>query len=169
MKRAAVLMSALAVILYTVGMSAQAKPSFAGKWAMEMPAGDAAGGGAPGGGRGGRGGRGGGAVSGMEVTIAQDANSLTINKTQGQNPVTLTVNLDGSKTENKVTTRNGEVVQTLSGAWEGNKLTITTSADMGRGPMTTKQTLSIEGGNLVVENFGADGTAMAKVTYKKAM
>jgi hypothetical protein len=34
MKRAAVLMSALAVILYTVGMSAQAKPSFAGMWAM---------------------------------------------------------------------------------------------------------------------------------------
>jgi hypothetical protein len=171
MKRAAVLMSALAVVLYTVGMSAQAKPNFAGKWTMEMPAGGAMpGGGAPGGGgRGGRGGGRGGAVSGMEVTITQDANTLTINKTQGQNPVTLKINLNGSDSPNTITTGRGEMRQTLMAVWEGDKLTITTSMDMGNGPTSTKQTLSLEGGNLVVENFGADGTAMAKVTYKKAM
>jgi hypothetical protein len=166
MKRAAVLVSALALVVYAVGLSAQAKPNFAGKWTMQMDpnAAPPAGGG---GGGGGRGGRGGGAVSGMEVTITQDANTLTIEKMQGQNPVKLTFKLDGSESKNTVQGRGGAVEQTSKAAWDGAKLTITTTADMGRGPMTTKQTLSLEGGNLVAENFGADGTSMAKVTYKK--
>jgi hypothetical protein len=177
MKRAAILVSALAVVLYTVGVGAQAKPSFAGKWMMEAPAGGGApgggapGGGAPGGGGGGRGGRGGGGpVSGMEVTITQDANTLTINKTLGQNPVTLKYTLDGSESKNTMMGRGGEVTQTSKAMWEGSKLTISTTAP-GRGGdmMTTKQTLSLEGGNLVVENMGADGTSMGKVTYKKGM
>jgi hypothetical protein len=171
--------SALAVVLYTISLGAQAKPSFAGKWAMEAPAGAApggappgGGGGAPGGGGGGggRGGRGGGGpVSGMEVTITQDATTLTINKTQGQNPVTLKYTLDGKDSKNTVMGRGGEVAQTSQATWDGSKLKITTSADMGRGPMTTTQVLSIESGNLVVENMGADGTSMGKLTYKKGM
>ena len=175
MKRAAVLVSALAVVLYTVGVGAQAKPNFAGKWTMEAPAAapaPAPGGGAPGGGGGGggRGGRGGGGpVSGMEVTITQDATTLTINKTQGQNPVTLKYTLDGKDSKNTVMGRGGEVTQTSQATFEGSKLVITTTADMGRGPTTTKQAISMEGGNLVVENMGPDGTSMGKVTYKKAM
>ncbi len=170
MKRAAVLMSALAVVLYTVGMNAQAKPNFAGKWAMEMPAGGGApGGGGGGGGRGGRGGRGGGAVSGMEVTITQDANTLTIEKMQGQNPVKLTIKLDGSDSKNTVMGRGGEMEQTQKAMWEGNNLTITTSMDMGGNPVSTKQTLSMEGGNMVVQNYGADGSPTTKLTYKKGM
>lgn len=168
MKRAAVLISALAVAISTVAISAQA-PSFAGKWTMQVdpaaaPAAPPAGGG--GGGRGG-GGRGGGAVSGMEVTIAQDATTLTINKTQGQNPVTLKYTLDGKDSKNTTTGRNGEIVSTSQAKWEGAKLTVTTTADQGRGPATTKQTIWLEGGNLVVENFGADGTSTGKITYKK--
>jgi hypothetical protein len=167
MKRAAVLVSALAVVLYTVGISAQA-PSLAGKWTMQVdPAAAPPGGGGGGGGRGG--GRGGGPVSGMEVTITQDATTLTINKTQGQNPVTLKYTLDGKDSKNTTMGRGGEVVQTSQAVMAGGKLTITTTADMGRGPTTTKQVLSIEGGNLVVENLGADGTSMSKVTYKKSM
>ena len=168
MKRAAVLVSALAVVLYTVGMSAQGA-SFAGKWAMDpasAPAAPAGGGG--GGGRGG--GRGGGGpVSGMEVTIMQDASSLTINKTQGQNAVTLKYTLDGKDSKNTIMGRGGEVTQTSQATMAGGKITITTTADMGRGPTTTKQVLSMEGGNLVVENMGADGTSMGKITYKKGM
>jgi hypothetical protein len=166
MKRAAVLVSALALVVYAAGLSAQAKPNFAGKWTMQMDPNAAPPAGGGGGGCG-RGGRGGGPVSGMEVTITQDANTLTIDKMQGQNPVKLTYKLDGSDSKNTVQGRGGAVEQTSKAAWEGSKLTITTTADMGRGPMTTKQTLSIEGGNLVAENFGADGTSMAKVTYKK--
>jgi hypothetical protein len=178
MKRAAVLVSALAVVLYTVGISAQAKPNFAGTWVMDMPAPAAApaappaGGGGGGGGRGG-GGRGGGAVSGMEVTIVQDATTLTINKMAGgaggaaPTPVKVVLTLDGKDSKNTSTGRNGEVVTTSQAVWDGAKLTVTSTADQGRGPTTTKQTISMEGANLVVENFGADGTSVSKLTYKK--
>ena len=170
MKRAAVLVSALAVVLYTVGISAQAKPNFAGTWVMEAPATRAAppAGGGGGGGRGG--GRGGGAISGMEVTIAQDATTLTITKMGGgQNPapVVLKYTLDGKDSKNTTMGRGGEVVATSQAVWDGAKLTITTTADQGRGPTTTKQSIWMEGGNIVVENFGADGTSMSKITYKK--
>ena len=157
MKRAAVLVSALAVVLYTVGISAQAKPNFAGTWVMEAPAAPAAppAGGGGGGGRGG--GRGGGAISGMEVTIVQDATTLTINKTQGgggggaPTPVTLKYTLDGKDSKNTTMGRGGEVVATSQAVWDGAKLTITTTADQGRGPTTTKQSIWMEGGNIVVE------------------
>ena len=168
MKRAAILVSAFAVVL---SMATSAQAQFAGKWTMVVdPA--AAPPAAPGGGGGGRGGGrgGGGPVSGMEVTIAQDATSLTINKMAGGQapaPVTLKYTLDGKDSKNTVAGRGGEVVQTSQAAMAAGVLTITTTQDQGRGPQTTKQTLKIEGGNLVVENFGADGTSMAKVTYKK--
>jgi hypothetical protein len=168
MKRATLLVSALAVVLYTIGMSAQA-PSFAGKWTLQVDpaAAPPAGGGGGGGGRGG--GRGGGPVSGMDVTIMQDATTLTINKTQGQNAVTLKYTLDGKDSKNTTMGRGGEVVQTSQAVMAAGKLTITTTADMGRGPTTTKQVISMDGGNLTVENMGADGTSMGKLTYKKAM
>ena len=164
MKRAAVLVSALAVVLYTVGMSAQAKPSFAGKWTMDAPAGGAApAGGGGGGGRGG--GRGGGLVAGMEVTITQDATMIKVDRMQGQNAVSMTVKLDGSESKNSVMGRGGAATEMVSKAtWEGAKLVINTTG----GPMPTKQMLSLDAGNLVVENAAADGT-IAKVTYKKGM
>ena len=166
MKRAAVIVSALAVLV-TVGISAQA-PSFAGKWTMQMDP-NAAPPAAPGGGGGGggRGGGRGGPVSGMEVTITQDATTLTIAKTQGANAVTLKYTLDGKDSKNTTQGRGGDVVQTSQAMVAAGKLTITTTADQGRGPATTKQTLSIEAGNLVIENFGADGTSTGKLTYKK--
>jgi len=180
MKRTAVLVGALAVVAYTVAISAQAKPNFAGTWVMDAPAAPAAppaappAGGAPGGGGGGGGrggGRGGGgAVSGMEVTIVQDATTLTINKTAGGQtpaPVVVKLTLDGKDSKNTSQGRNGEVITTSQAVWDGAKLMITSTADQGRGPTTTKQSLSLEGGNLIVENFGADGASMAKLTYKK--
>ncbi len=68
--------------------------------------------------------------------------------------MTLKFTLDGKDSKNTVMGRGGEVVTTSQATMAGGKLTITTTADMGRGPTTTKQVLSIEGGNLVVENIG---------------
>lgn len=173
MKRASILASALAVVLYTVGISAQA-PNFAGKWTMDAPAAAAAPPAAPaGGGGGGRGGgRGGGPVSTMAVTITQDATTLTIDKVQpGRGgaegtPVKLTYKLDGTESKNPGG-RGGEA--TSKAVWEGAKLTITTTAPGAEAPVTTKQSISLEGGKLKVENFGADGAAMAVLTYTKGM
>jgi hypothetical protein len=176
MKRAAILVSALAVVLYTVGMSAQAKPSFAGKWTMDAPAtppaAPPAGGG--GGGRGG-GGRGGGPVSTMAVTITQDATTLTIDKVQpGRGgaegaPIKLTYKLDGTDSKNMVAGRGGQMEQTAKAVWEGDKLTISTTQTMGDAPVTTKQSISMDGAKLKVENFGADGAATTTMTYSKSM
>src|SRR5690606_3323508 len=97
MKRATALLTAMAVILGTAAMIAQARPSFAGKWTLD-PASVAPAGGAPGGGRGG--GRGG---LGQELTITQDATTLTLEYVGGgrnPGPVKLAYALDGSESKN---------------------------------------------------------------------
>jgi hypothetical protein len=155
------MMCATAMVLTAAATAfAQAKPNFAGTWVREMPA-DPAGGG--GGGRGG-GGRGGG--FGMEPTITQTATSITIKwMGGGQNPVeqVRTYNLTG-ESKNKVMGRGGETEQVTVSTWEGNKLVLTTGQ--------TKQVLSIEGGNLVIEQTSpgrGEGAApmTTKITYKK--
>ena len=170
MKRAAILVGALAVVL---SMATSAQAQFAGKWTIVVdpaaapPA--APGGGGGGGGRGGGGG--GAAVGGMEVTIAQDATSITINKTQGQAPITLKFTLDGKDSKNTFTGRGGEVVQTGQAMLSAGKLTISTTQDAGRGPTTTKQVISIDGGNLKVETTapgrGGGEPTTTTTTYKK--
>jgi len=98
MRRVAVLMSAFAVVLWTVSAFAQAKPNFAGTWTREAPAGGAAAGG--GGGGGGRGGGGGGGGWGAECTITQTATDLTVEYMGGGQtpaPIKLVYKLDGTE------------------------------------------------------------------------
>ena len=165
MRRISALLSVAAVVLWTVGVYAQAKPNFSGKWTREAPAGGAAAGG--GGGGGGRGGGGGG--FGMENTITQDAKTLTVEYTQGQNPVKLVFNLDGSPSTNKVMGRGGEATDQVSKAtWDGAKIAITTTTPNGE----VKRVISMEGANMVIETTapGREGGAptTTKAVYKKA-
>jgi hypothetical protein len=128
------------------------------------PAGD-------GGGRGGGRGGGGGLGFGPEFTAAQKGNTLTITRTQGDQTVTATYNLDGSESKNMVAGRGGQQEQVSKAAWEGDKLVITTSLNFGGNAVEQKRVLSIEGGNLVIEqtNPGRGGGAptTTKVVYKK--
>ncbi|MCC7007638.1 MAG: hypothetical protein IT184_02370 [Acidobacteria bacterium] len=144
----------------TIAVSAQT--NFAGKWVMQ-PSADAAGGG--GGGRGGRGGL------GQELTITQDAGALTLEYVGGgQNPapVKLVYKLDGSESKNMMMGRGGQTEQVSKAAWTGSTLTITTTTQFGE----QKRTLSLDGGNLVIETSapGRDGGPgmSVKQTYKKA-
>jgi hypothetical protein len=148
MRRISALLSVAAVVLWTVGAYAQAKPDFSGKWVREAPAG--------GGGGGGGGGRGGGGGFGMENTITQNAKTLTIE---------LVYNLDGSDSKNSMPGRGGgaptEVVSKAT--WDGAKLVITTGEQ--------KRVISMEGANLVVETTGPgrEGAPQTtKAVYKKA-
>lgn len=159
MRRVTAALGTAAIVLMTIGVAAQA--NFAGKWTMQPPA--------DGGGGGGRGGRGG---LGQELTITQDASTLTLEYMGGgQNPapVKLVYKLDGSESKNMMMGRGGQMEQVSKAAWTGNVLTITTTMQMGE----MKRTLSLDGGNLVVETTapGRDGgPGMAnKVIYKKAM
>jgi hypothetical protein len=154
-------------------LAAQAKPDFSGKWVMDPASAPAppAGGGGGGGGRGGGRGGGGGAGFGQEFTATQDAKTLTISRMQGDQTVTATYNLDGSESKNTVQGRGGAQEQVSKAAWEGAKLVITTTLNFGGNNVEQKRTLSLEGGNLVVEQVqpgrdGGPGTPV-KVVYKK--
>lgn len=165
MRRVTALLSVIAVGLWTVSTFAQAKPSFAGKWVREAPAG----GGAPGGGGGGRGGGGGG--WGMNPTITQDDKTLTVEYTGGgQNPapMKLVFKLDGTESTNQVMGRGGEPAPQVSTAtWKGSTLVIVTKGANG----DTTRTVSLDGGNLVIDQTGPgrEGTPVTqKIVYKKA-
>ena len=145
MRRVATLVSTATVMMFTVGLLAQAKTNFAGKWIREAPAAPAAG-------------AAGGGGFGAENTITQDATTLTVEYTQGQNPVKLVFKLDGSESKNAG--RGGEVVSTAK--WDGSKLVITTKTENG----DQVQTWSMEGGNLTIERTGGRGAG--KTTYKKS-
>jgi hypothetical protein len=174
MRRVITLVAAAAFAISTAtAVFAQAKPDFSGNWTLDpasAPAPPAGGGGGGGGGRGG-GGRGGGAGFGQEFTAKQDASTLTISRDQGGNPVTATYKLDGSESKNTVTGRNGQQEQVSKTMWMGNKLMITTTVNAGGNNVEQSQTLSLEGGNLVVERTqpARDGGApqTQKLVYKK--
>ena len=168
MKRAAAVLGAVAITLSAVTAFAQAKPNFAGKWTMDAPAAPAAPPpGGPGGGGGGRGGGRGGGGWGMTPTITQDATTLTIEYTQGENPVKLVYKLDGSESKNMMMGRGGQTEQVSKAMWSGDKLMIHTTTQAGE----QVRTISLEGGKLVIETSqpGRDGgPAMTnKVTYTK--
>jgi hypothetical protein len=152
-----------ALAIFAASVAAQA--NFAGKWTMDPASAPAA---APGGG-GGRGGRGG--MLGPELTITQDAATLTLEYMGGGQtpaPVKLVYKLDGTESKNMMMGRGGQMEQVSKAAWAGQNLVITTTTGMGE----MKRTLSLEGGNLVVETSapGRDGGPgmTSKAVYKKA-
>ena len=152
---------AAAILSVATVAFAQAKPDFSGTWAPDTTAAPAGGGA----GQGGGGMRGGG--MGGPMVVKQDATTLTITRTMGENQVVQTYKLDGTESENKMMGRGGEVVTKSTAKWDGNKLTITTQRPGQDGAMMSQaQTWSLEGGNLVIESAGRDG-AMQKRVYKK--
>ena len=159
MQRKLALTAVLAVALAITGYAQ--KPDFSGVWTPEAPAAAPAGGG-------GGGGRGMGAGP---MTVTQKADTLTIERSMGENKVTSTYKLDGSESVNKMMGRGGEVETKSTAKWDGSKLTIVTKQAAPDGSMReSSQTWSLEGGNLVVESTrpGRDGNPMtAKTTYKK--
>ena len=140
---------------------AKAKPDFSGPWTPDQAAAPAGGGG---GGQAGGGGRGMGAGP---MTIKQDATTLTITRTMGENQIVSTYKLDGTESENKQMGRGGEVVTKSTAKWDGSKLVITTQRPGQDGAMMSQaQTYSLEGGNLVIESTGREG-AVQKRVFKK--
>lgn len=177
MRRLTVFVGTAALVLFTAsGVFAQATPDFSGKWTMDPASAPAApGGGAPGaaGGRGGRGG-GMGAGFGAEFTAKQDANTLTITRTQGDATVTETYRLDGTESKNQQPGRRGgpptDVISKAS--WEGNRLVIVTQLNFGGNNIEQRRVLSMDGGNLVVEMTtpnpqGGDPNTV-RLVYKKS-
>jgi hypothetical protein len=161
MKRARVGIIATAMFAVAAMAFAQ-KPDFSGTWTLDAEASGTA----AGGGQGGGGGRGGGALGNGPATVKQTADALTIERTMGENKVTMTYKLDGSESKNTMMGRGGTPVESTSTAkFDGSTLTIVTKQDMGNGPMETTQKWSLAGSTLTVESTNARGTQ--KRVYKK--
>jgi|SRR5687767_3038366 hypothetical protein len=161
MKRARVGIIAAAVFAVASVAFAQ-KPDFSGTWTLDPEASGMA---APAGGGGG-GGRGGGALGNGPSTVKQTADALTIERTMGDNKVTLTYKLDGTESKNTMMGRGGTPMESVSTAkFDGNKLVITTKQDMGGQMVETTQTWSLAGSVLTVDSTGGRGPT--KRVYKK--
>jgi hypothetical protein len=158
-----------ALVAGTVGLGAQAKPDFSGKWVMDpppvaAPATDNAG---RGGGRGAGGAAGFQPGFGPEFTIKQDANTITISRVGQATP--LVYKLDGSESKNMVTRAGQQQEQVAKASWEGSRLVIATEVNFQGNTADQRRVLSLEGGNLVIEqtNPGRNGGGPTKVVYKK--
>ena len=157
-----------AVVLAVASVAfAQAKPDFSGTWTLDPAASgmDAAAGG--GGGRQGGGGR--GMMGPMTVKVA--GNTMTVERAgMGGNTMTTTYKLDGTESVNKQTMGRGENAREVelksTAKWDGAKLVISTQRPgQGGEMMTSTETWSLDGGNLVIETTGGRGGA--KRVYKK--
>ena len=170
MKRARIGIIAAAVFAVAAVAFAQAKPDFSGTWTLDPEASGMAApapGGAPAGtGGGGGGGRGGGALGNGPATVKQTADTLTIERTMGENKVTTTYKLDGTESKNTMMGRGGTPMESVSVAkFDGTKLTITTKRDMGGQMVETTETWSVAGPVLTIESTGGRGPQ--KRVYKK--
>jgi hypothetical protein len=161
MRRLAIASVAIAVVLFASGLSAQGK-DFSGKWTVDAEKSAAAmGGGGGGGGRAGAGGGGGGRGGGGPMTITQDAKTLTIERTVGENTTKTVYNLDGSESKNMAGRAGQQTEQVSTAKWDANKLVITTKTANGERVVTWY----LEGGELVQESTGPNGPV--KLYYKK--
>lgn len=148
----------VAAILAVTTMAYAQKPDFTGTWTLEADAS-----GAPAGtGGGGGGGRGGGGL-GQGGTIKQTADTLTVERTFGDNKVVSNYKLDGTESKNTMMGRGGQSMEAVSVAkWDGTKLVITTKV----GENESTQVYSLAGNVLTIETTNARGTQ--KRTYKKS-
>ncbi len=161
MKRARIGIMAAAVFAVAAVAFAQAKPDFSGTWTIDPEASGMAAG-APAG-TGGGGGRGGGGP----LTVKQTADTLTIERTMGENKVVTTYKLDGTESKNTMPGRGGGApTESVSVAkFDGGKLIINTKRDMGGQMVETTETWSVAGPVLTIESTGGRGPA--KRVYKK--
>lgn len=161
--------TAVMVLCMTAGALGQTRPDFSGRWTMDPASAPA-----PPGGAGRGGGRGGGAGFGPEFTAKQDASTLTISRMQGDQAITATYRLDGSESRNSVPGRQGgaPTEQVSKASWEGNSLVIVTTLNFAGNSVEQRRVLSLEGGNLVIEQttpgLQGGGPTTQKLVYKKS-
>ena len=148
-----------AAVLAVATLAWAQKADFSGTWTLDAEAS-----GAPAGGGGGGGGRGGGL--GQGGVVKQTADTLSIERTVGDNKVTANYKLDGTESKNSMMGRGGAAVeQTSTAKWDGQALVITTKMDMGNGPQESTQRWTVNGSVLTIETTNARGTQ--KMVYKK--
>ncbi len=147
MKKFAFLAVVLAVVLALPAFAtAQAKPDFSGKWIQDMDKSDPAGGGR-------------GPAGPQNLTIAQSATELTIERETPNGAMKTVYKLDGTESENST----GRGTSKTKSTWEG--ATLVTAGT---------QTMSMQGNEVTMEtkevrSLEADGTMVVVTTTKSQM
>jgi hypothetical protein len=159
MRPALSVFAAFAVVTAGIGVSAQAKPDFSGKWTLVPdPNASAARG---------RGGPGLAGDLGLEFKVAQDEKTLTVTTVNPRTGEVKSVyNLDGSETKNPLTSNRGTTIVRVSKAkWNKSKLVLTTRTNYQGSAAETKQIWALDAsGNLIVEST----TSSYRATVSKA-
>ena len=111
-------------------------------------------------------------VSGLlgdKFSAVQDAKTLTLTRLQGDQTVTETVNLDGSETREMIEALGGTRERVSRATWDGNKLVINATLSVDGKILQQNRVMSMEGGNLVIEQIGPGGGGPATIrrVFKK--
>lgn len=147
MKKFAFLAVVLAAVLALPALAtAQAKPDFSGKWIQDMDKSDPAGGGR-------------GPAGPQNLTIAQSATELTIERETPNGAMKTVYKLDGTESENAM----GRGTSKTKSTWEG--ATLVTAGT---------QTMNMQGNEVTMEtkevrSLEADGTMVVVTTTKSQM
>ena len=152
-QRVTVATVAFVLAVATAAFAQQQKPDFSGTWTLDQNASEMGGGG------------GRGMMSGP-MTVKHSGNTLTVERSFGDNKMTSTYKLDGTESTNTMRGRGGQSVEAKSVAkWDGDKLVITTKREMGGNTVETTETWMVSGSTLTIESTGGRGPA--KRVYRK--
>ena len=117
MMKRAILSAALAIVC-VVGVSAQAKPNFAGKWKSDN--------------------------SFSSWTITVEGSKMTVTRTVAGNPESIVYMLDGTPSNNPLEGAKGPIDKFYTSTWEGNVL-VTTITGASPNPVIERRWLEPDG------------------------
>ena len=144
---------AMMVAIASVAFAQQQKPDFSGTWTLDATASEMG----AGSGRG---------MGSGPITVKHSGNTLSVERSFGDNKVTSTYKLDGTESTNTMMGRGGQSIEAKSVAkWDGDKLVITTKREMGGNTVETTETWMVSGSTLTIESSGGRGPS--KRVYRK--
>ncbi len=138
----------LLVLVFTTLTSAQAKPSFTGKWTLTSP--DASGG-----------------MNPTSLAVTQDAKTITLVANTQFGEIKTVANLDGTPAQSPLEIQGMTIARTTKSSWNGSKLVIVTVADFQGQAFETTQIWSLGAdGILTIDSTRPDFQSGAPVTEK---
>jgi len=152
MKRA-VLALVVALALTPVILTAQEKPSFAGTWKLVGEASDP--------------------FTAPQMTVVQDAKTMTVMASTQMGEIKTNYNLDGTQARSPLEFNGQSFDRVTKAAWDAGKLKLTVTSEIQGQTFETKSTWTLNSdGTLLVETTrpdfqGGGAPVTSKATYKK--
>jgi len=155
MKRAAfALLATLTLTSSALTAQDKDKPSFAGTWKLASEGGDM--------------------MTPPQMTVAQDAKTMTVTQSTQMGEIKTTYNLDGTQARSPLEFNGQSFDRVTKAAWDAGKLKLTVTSEFNGQTFETKATWTLNAdGTLLVEmtrpDFQGGGAPVTtKATYKKS-